>query len=156
MDNIEYTGHNTETNKIKSKSETIMNGQHWVHKTQHGNKQNKNKTPKTNSAIMNGQHWVHKTQHGDKQNFVFGFLFFFCLFPCCVLCTQCCPFMIVSDFDFILFVSVLCPVYSMLSIHDCYRFCYLCFVFILFVSVLCLAYIMLLMSLIDHSWLLPI
>jgi cysteine synthase len=46
-----------------------MNGQHWVHKTQHGDKQNKNKTQKTKSAtIMNGQHWVHKTQHGDKEN----------------------------------------------------------------------------------------
>jgi hypothetical protein len=45
-----------------------MNGQHWVHKTQHGDKQNKNKTQKTKSAtIMNGHHWVHKTQHGDKQ-----------------------------------------------------------------------------------------
>jgi hypothetical protein len=29
----------------------------------------KNKTQKTKSAtIMNGQHWVHRTQHGDKQN----------------------------------------------------------------------------------------
>jgi hypothetical protein len=45
-----------------------MNGQYWVHKTPHGDKQNKNKTQKTKSAIMNGQHWVHKTQHGDKQN----------------------------------------------------------------------------------------
>jgi hypothetical protein len=52
----------------KTKSATIMNGQHWVHKTQHGDKQNKKKTQKTKSAtIMNGQHWVHKTQHGDKQ-----------------------------------------------------------------------------------------
>ena len=46
-----------------------MNGQHWVHKTQHRDKENKNKTQNTKSAtIMNGQHWVHKTQHGDKQN----------------------------------------------------------------------------------------
>ena len=44
-----------------------MNGQHWVHKTPHGDKQHKNKTQKTKSAIMNGQHWVHRTQHGDKQ-----------------------------------------------------------------------------------------
>jgi hypothetical protein len=44
-----------------------MNGQHWVHKTQHGDKQTKNKTQKTKSAtIMNGQHWVHKTQHEEK------------------------------------------------------------------------------------------
>jgi hypothetical protein len=33
-----------------------MNGQHLVHRTQHGDKQTKNKTQKTESAtIMNGQ-----------------------------------------------------------------------------------------------------
>jgi hypothetical protein len=72
MDNIEYTRHNTEKKQNKNKAQktksAIMNGQHWVHKTQHGNIQHKNKTRKTKSAIMNGQHWVHRTQHGDKQN----------------------------------------------------------------------------------------
>jgi predicted membrane protein len=85
-------------------SATIMNGQHWVHKTQRGDKQNKNKTQKTKSAIMNEQHWVHNRQH------------------CCRFCFLC--------FIFIFFVSVLFPVYSMFSIHDCCRFCFLCFVFI--------------------------
>jgi ERCC4-related helicase len=153
MDNIEYTGHNTETKKIKIKhrkknqqqtrmnnieytslrvvscvlnvvhswlpietnkiktirrkqnknntektKSAIMNGQHWVNTTQHGDKQNKNKTKKAKSAtLMNGQHWVHRTQHRDKENknkTVFCVLFLFCLSPCGVLCTQCCPFMI--------------------------------------------------------------
>jgi lysylphosphatidylglycerol synthetase-like protein (DUF2156 family) len=42
------------------------------------------------------------------------------LLPICFLC-----------FVFVLFVSVLWPVYSMLSFHDCCRFCFLCLVFIL-------------------------
>ena len=127
-------------------------------------------------------------------DFVFCVLFLFCLSPCGVLCTQCCPFMIadlfsafrfyfvclrvvscilnvanVSGCPFMIvadlvfcalflfwFFFVLCLVYSMLSIHDCCRFCFLCFVFSLFVSVLCLVYLMLPMSLVVHSWLLPI
>jgi Flp pilus assembly protein TadB len=59
---VHKTQHGDKQNKNKTqktKSATIMNGQHWVHKTQHGDKQNKNKTQKTKSAIMNGQHWVH-------------------------------------------------------------------------------------------------
>jgi hypothetical protein len=53
--------------------------------------------------------------------------------------------MIVADLVFcalflFCFFSMLCLVYSMLSIHDCCRFSFLRFVFSLFVSVLCLVY----------------
>jgi hypothetical protein len=68
---VHKTQHGDKQNKNKTqktKSATIMNGKHWVHTTQHRDKENKNKTQKTKSAIMNGQHWVHRTQHGDKQN----------------------------------------------------------------------------------------
>jgi Ca2+/Na+ antiporter len=50
-----YKQNKNKTQKTKS---AIMNGQHWVHRTQHRDKENKNKIQKTKSAtIMNGQHW---------------------------------------------------------------------------------------------------
>jgi predicted membrane protein len=75
---------------------------------------------------MNGQHWVHKTQHGDKQHknktqlFFFFFSLFCFLYSLCCLCLwlsihDCCRFSLLF-FVFILFFFVLCLVYSMLSL----------------------------------------